>query len=90
MTREDRERDIADYVSYLDDVGRYVAARDDVRIRALGFSQASATVFRWAALGKTRVDELILWSGEVPPDLDMQPAAARLRQTRIVCARHGG
>jgi predicted esterase len=89
MTREDREADIADYVRYLDAVVESLTEDPQTRrIRALGFSQGSATVFRWAALGRTRIDELILWSGEVPPDVDMQPAAQRLRQTRITIV-HG-
>lgn len=85
MTREDREADIRDNVRYLDRVVAYVSAGwTGARIRALGFSQGAATVFRWAALGATRVHELILWAGEVPPDVDMQPAAAKLRQTRVL------
>jgi predicted esterase len=84
MTRQDRETDIRDYVAYLDRVAAHVTGgRPGVRIRALGFSQGSATVFRWAVMGRTRVDDLILWAGEVPPDVDMQRAAERLRQTRM-------
>ena len=84
MTREDRETDIADYVAYLDTVVESITQQKaQLPVRALGFSQGSATVFRWAALGRTPVAELILWSGEVPPDLPMQPAAQRLHQTRI-------
>ena len=84
MTRQDRETDIRDYVAYLDRVAAHVTGgRRDVRIRALGFSQGSATVFRWAVMGNTTVDDLILWAGEVPPDVDMQRAAIRLRQTRM-------
>jgi predicted esterase len=84
MTRQDRDTDIRDYVAYLDRVAVHVTGgRRDVRIRALGFSQGSATVFRWAVMGRTRVDDLILWAGEVPPDVDMQRAAERLRQTRM-------
>jgi predicted esterase len=89
MTREDRETDIADYVAYLDTVVEAITPHGTrLPVRALGFSQGSATVFRWAALGRTRIAELILWSGEVPPDVDMQPAAERLRQTRITVV-HG-
>lgn len=84
MTREDRETDIRDYVAYLDRVVEHVAGtRTTARVRAFGFSQGCATAFRWATMGATRMDELILWSGEVPPDVDMQLAADRLRQTRI-------
>jgi predicted esterase len=72
MTREDRLHEIDDYVRYLDAVHRAVTpAQRRPTITALGFSQGAATVSRWAALGSTRVDRLILWGGEVPPDLDL-------------------
>ena len=44
---------------------------------AFGFSQGVATAMRWLALGQTRVDRFIAWSGSVPHDLDL--AAARDR-----------
>src|SRR6266540_4625255 len=71
MTREDRLHEIDDYVRYLDGVYGKVVTRD-ARVTALGFSQAAATVCRWAALGSSRIDRLIVWGGEVPPDLDLQ------------------
>lgn len=88
MTREDRATDITDYVAYLDRVAQHYAPENNGRVRAFGFSQGAATVFRWAVLGRTQVAELILWAGEVPPDVDMTLAADRLRNTRIVFA-HG-
>jgi predicted esterase len=89
MTREDRDTDITDNVAYLDRLAQHIVGnRSDVRLRALGFSQGAATVFRWAALGSTRIDELILWGGEVPPDVDMTAAALRLRDVRVAIV-HG-
>lgn len=70
MTREDRLREIEDYVRYLDAVYRTVNPRT-ARVTALGFSQGTATACRWAALGSSRIDRLIVWGGEVPPDLDL-------------------
>ena len=70
MTREDRLNEIDDYVRYLDAV--YGATRRNAKVTALGFSQGTATVCRWAALGSSRIDRLILWGGEVPPDLDLK------------------
>ena len=70
MTREDRLHEIDDYVRYLDGVYRKVAD-PETRVAALGFSQGTATVCRWAALGSSRIHRLILWGGEVPPDLDL-------------------
>lgn len=81
MTREDRLAEINDYVSYLDAVYADVLRRVDrpsVRIHALGFSQGTATVSRWVALGTARVDRVVLWGGEVPPDLDLAAARERL------------
>jgi predicted esterase len=78
MTREDRLREIDDYVRYLDGVyARTVTG--GARVTALGFSQGTSTVCRWAALGSSRVDHLIVWGGEVPPDLDL----TRLRVPRL-------
>jgi predicted esterase len=88
MTREDRLAEIEDYVQYLDAVYADIFGlldRARVTVHALGFSQGASTVSRWAALGKARVDRVILWGGELPPDLDLarEPAAARLRAARL-------
>lgn len=84
MTKEDRLHEIDDYVRYLDALQRHVAG-GNARVTALGFSQGAATVCRWAALGAGRVDRLIVWGGEVPPDLDLtEPRAAeRLRSSGV-------
>ena len=71
MTSEDRLHEIDDYVRYLDAVYSSVAPRN-AKITALGFSQGTATAARWAALGTARLDRLVLWGGEVPPDLDLK------------------
>ena len=71
MTREDRLHEIDDYVHYLDGVYGKVVTRD-ARVTVLGFSQGTATVCRWAALGSSRIDRLVVWGGEVPPDLDLK------------------
>jgi len=71
MTSEDRLHEIDDYVRYLDAVHAATAPKR-AKVTALGFSQGTATAARWAALGAGRVDRLILWGGEVPPDLDLK------------------
>jgi predicted esterase len=74
MTREDRERDITDYVEYLDQLVATLRTEIGGRalpVVALGFSQGVATVSRWAALGETRLQRLILWGGTLPPDLPL-------------------
>ena len=84
MTKEDRLHEIADYIRYLDAVYSQVAMAD-AKLTALGFSQGTATVCRWAVLGTRPVDRLIVWGGEVPPDLDLTEtrAAERLRTTQL-------
>ena len=84
MTREDRTREIADYVRYLDGVHEAVfaeagVARQDVRVHVLGFSQGCPTATRWSVLGRHRPDRLILWAGDVPHDLDLAAHAEALR-----------
>jgi predicted esterase len=86
MTREDRDAEIADYVRYLD------TALDDATrgaalapLSVLAFSQGTATACRWLAArdraGAPPAARLILWTGEVPPELDL--AAPWLRRTRL-------
>lgn len=88
MTREDRIAEIEDYLHYLDAVHDHVfdtLDRSRVTLHALGFSQGAATASRWAALGTARVDQLVLWGGELPPDLELGQGdvADRLRAARL-------
>ena len=79
MTRAAREEEIADYVAYLDRVVEHF--RPDgpsPSIRVLGFSQGAATASRWALLGDTTVDRLVLWGGAPAHDLDLAAHAERL------------
>lgn len=72
MTREDREHEIADYVDWLDAVHRD-AVPDGAAVTVLGFSQGVATACRWLERGRSRIDRLVAWAGQLPPDVD--PAA---------------
>ena len=88
MTSENREHEIADYVAYLDAVYAHVTARAKrtagCALRVLGFSQGAATAARWAVLGTPRPEQLVLWGGDVPPDLDLERASDRLADTHVV------
>lgn len=82
MTREDRLSEIADNVAYLDALARHVFRRfprETVTLRVLGFSQGALAAARWAAQGTTRVDQLVLWGGALPPELDVTAASALAR-----------
>jgi len=86
MTREDRLHEIDDYVRYLDALYREVLGRVEgpaARVTALGFSQGTATVSRWAALGQSRLHHVVLWGGELPPDLDLAASRDRLRDVHF-------
>lgn len=70
MTREDRLQEITDYLAYLDAVHSAVVPAG-ARVTVLGFSQGCATACRWVAMGSAPVARLIVWGGEVPPDLEL-------------------
>jgi predicted esterase len=86
MTREDRESEIADYVAYLERLAteiRHPLAGAAPRLVVLGFSQGTATVSRWLATSEMRVEQLVLWAGSIPPELDLAAWAARLHGAAI-------
>lgn len=86
MTREDRDAEIADYVTYLEQLAsevRHPLAGAGPRIVVLGFSQGTATVSRWLAASEMRVDHLVLWGGTIPPELDLAAWASRLHGAAI-------
>jgi len=81
MTRAAREAEITDYVGYLDRVvDHFRPDGPSPSIRVLGFSQGAATASRWAVLGDTPVDRLVLWGGAPAPDLDLSAHAEALRE----------
>lgn len=75
MTKEDRLEEIKDYINYLNEVYDEVIApfkRQKIKINVLGFSQGTATVCRWVTDKKAKVDNLILWAGIFPHDLNLE------------------
>ena len=72
MTREDREHEIGDQLSYLDALAASLldGCPQAEGLGVLGFSQGVATACRWTALGKANAQHLVLWGGSMPPDLD--------------------
>ena len=86
MTREDREHEIADQVTYLDALHDRIFAevpRERVMLVVFGFSQGAATVCRWLDRGRARADRLLLWGGFLPPDLELGRADLFLRATPL-------
>jgi len=72
MTKESRETDIADYLTYMDMVYRDcgMADRPEVPLIAFGFSQGVATLSRWIAHTRAPIARAVFWAGAFPPDLE--------------------
>jgi predicted esterase len=86
MTREERESEIRDYVSYLDDLHALMAERFAgplPPVTVLGFSQGGATGVRWAAFGKVRIARLIVWASSLPPDVNYSELMTRHQNPRV-------
>ncbi len=67
MTKEDRLNEIEDYITYLDAVCAAVfeELEEQPEIVLLGFSQGTATAWRWLLRGKYKVSHLVLWAGSI-------------------------
>jgi predicted esterase len=86
MTWEARESEIGDYVSYLEELlteVRHPLTGGAPRIIVVGFSQGTATVSRWLATSRHRADQLVLWGGGIPPELDLAAWAEQLHGAPI-------
>lgn len=80
MTKEDRLTDIENYIQFLDCVYFEIVKNTKAQIILLGFSQGAATASRWAAMGKSKIDKLILWAGVFPPDLPFENCLNKINQ----------
>ncbi|MDB4915608.1 MAG: Esterase/lipase [Gemmatimonadetes bacterium] len=86
MTREHREAEIADQITYLDRLMlelRHHLSGASPRIVVLGFSQGTATVSRWLGAGNVRVDQMVLWGGQTPSELEMVAWSNRLQDAKL-------
>lgn len=88
MTRESRLTDISDYVGFINSVFEKAIKpfyTPEKRVIAFGFSQGVATVARWVAYGDFRPDQLVLWAGSFPPDLEPVKAKESFRTIPTLC-----
>jgi predicted esterase len=88
MTREAREDDIADTLSWLDLVYRDVTSQASpaVRVGVLGFSQGVATATRWIASGAVRPTAFVAWAGRPAHDVPDALLAAALANAVVTFA----
>ncbi|MEP2670394.1 MAG: alpha/beta hydrolase [Cyclobacteriaceae bacterium] len=85
MTRENREADIRNYISYLQSV--YDTELHQINyppVSILGFSQGGATATRWALSGKPQFDKFILWAGIFPPDMNFDSGKEILKDKKVI------
>ena len=86
MTKENRLTEIENYINYLNSI--YVdLGLENYSINVLGFSQGVATASRWVLnQDKVKIKQLVLWSGQFPPDIDINSASQRLSaiKTQVV------
>jgi predicted esterase len=86
MTSDDREQEIEDYVNYLctffnTQVKPFV--NTNCQIHVIGFSQGAATACRWVNSGLVKVNELVLWAGSFPHDLNFDLAKQIFNQLKL-------
>lgn len=83
MTRECREEEIRDYVAALDTIVQDAASQRPQSISVLGFSQGIATASRWAVLGSTTLEHIVLWGGPPAQDIDLETHGDTLRRMTV-------
>ena len=71
MTKENRENEIDDYINFLEKIVDEIKPKlkKNIRFHALGFSQGTSTIARWANSTSIKLSSISLWSGEFPDDL---------------------
>ena len=71
MTKDERESDILENIEYLNLLIKIVyeeIGHKNFKLNILGFSQGGATACRWIFSSQMKVDNLILWAGDIPKD----------------------
>lgn len=88
MTKEDRLTDIADNHAYLNQIwNHYTALCPNAKTGLIGFSQGAATAVRWFCQNPSPPQNLVIWSGAFPEDLnwfDDIPTLNKVRPTFLV------
>jgi len=72
MTKEDRELDISENMTYLNSVHEtFLSQIGQKKTVLLGFSQGAATAARWYFMRSKQIDHLVMWASVFPPDLEL-------------------
>ncbi len=84
MTKEDRLRDINNYLNYLNSI--YQLEVDTIstpKINLLGFSQGTATISRWLAQSSFKFHRIFLWAGMLAEDMDLRSSKHRFEDLEV-------
>ena len=75
MTKGDRLQEIEDYTNFISQLYHqyFPLLAPDVKVILFGFSQGCATIMRWIMRTFPRFDQVILWAGMLPEDLNYKP-----------------
>ncbi len=85
MTKKNRLEEIEDYSNYLSSILHSIKedANADCEIIGFGFSQGSATIFRWVHRHQPALDHIISYAGWIPEDIDFVPLQSYLADIKI-------
>lgn len=84
MTRENRLADIENYIEFLNTVYKTeLKSYPNIQVTLLGFSQGAATVSRWALHNSIAFNNLILWAGIFPDDMDFETGKELLKHKTV-------
>ncbi|MAY82734.1 MAG: hypothetical protein CMP59_01235 [Flavobacteriales bacterium] len=73
MTSHEREAEMDDYVSYLDQLHKEISSvKEYDEVKLLGYSQGVSTAMRWLAKSKEVFSHVYLCSGSIPPELNTE------------------
>ncbi len=85
MTRENRLMDIRNYITYLNALyQKEVYGMPHAKITICGFSQGASTATRWAMDGSITFDQLVLWAGIFPSDIDLKRSEVVLNNKEVI------
>jgi predicted esterase len=84
MTSENRLADIENYIQFLNTVyTTELKTYPNVPVTLLGFSQGAATISRWALNNSVAFNDLILWAGIFPNDMDFEKGKELLKSKKV-------
>jgi predicted esterase len=82
MTSEEREIEITDYINYLNVLYQSLDIPPNLIVKILGFSQGVTTASRFIHQTKQKIDEFIIYAGEIALELS-NPISSKISKLPI-------